>query len=197
MLDTNILSFMFGILIKSYDDIFDNIEFRKLFSEWHIELIKTFTISIYTIISIKNLNFPFIILIVHILFYIIDKESLNSSFYIAGLLLTLFLCIYEFSSSSLNIGQIIITTLLIIFGGWLDHKLFPEECSTRKIIARFIETIIVALLYIFFKDYFVKEAILFAIGYGTTSVLNMSILEFNKMDTPISTTANDKESTNI
>lgn len=192
MIDNIVLPFIFGALIKGYDDIFDNTQFHKLFSDMSIELIKTFTICIYTLISIKNVNIPFIIFISHILFYMIDNESINNPFFISGMLISVFLCIFNFNRDSFNIKRGVITIATMIIAGWIDHILFPEESSIKKIIGRTAEIGISFVLYSYFKEYFIDELIVFTMGYGITSIVNMSILEFNNTKVANKPTADSK-----
>ena len=192
MINNAVLPFIFGALIKSYDDIFDNAQFHKLFSDMSVELIKTFTICIYTLISNINVNVPFIIFISHIFFYIIDKKSLNNPFFVSGMLISVFLCIFNFNKDSFNIKRCVITIAVMIIGGWIDHILFPEESSIRKIIGRTTEVAVAFVLYFYFKDYFIDELIVFSIGYGITSIANMSILEFNNTNATGTPTADSK-----
>ena len=183
-----VLSFIFGSLIKSYDDIFDNSVFHKLFSDLSIELIKNLTICIYTLISVNNCNVPFVILISHILLYLIDKESLNNSYFISGMFVTLFLCIYTFNKDIFNLSGSIFSILAMIIGLWIDHVLFPEESSIKKIIGRVVLLVITGLIVYIFPEYFIKDMGFFCIGYLATSIINMALLEFkythddNKID---------------
>ena len=151
MINNVILPFIFGALIKGYDDIFDNAQFHKLFSDMSVELIKTFTICIYTLISNTNINVPFIIFISHIFFYIIDKKSLNNPFFVSGMLISVFLFIFNFNSNkdTFNIKRCVITIVALIIGGWIDHNLFPEESSIKKIIGRTAEAAIAFVLYFY------------------------------------------------
>ena len=177
------LSFVFGSLIKSYDDIYDNEVFHKLFSDISIELIKTFTICVYTLISTNNFNVPFVILISHILLYMIDKESLNNPFFVSGMLITLFLCIYTFNKESFNLRGSMFSILAMIVCLWVDHIMFPEESSIKKIIGRIVLLGIAVVLFYNFSEYFIKDMVFFCMGYLTTSIVNMSLSEFKGKDT--------------
>jgi hypothetical protein len=178
-----ILSLIFGGLIKTYDDIFDNKKFGEYFSELNIELIKNFTICIYTLISVKNFNIPFIILISHLLLYLIDKESLNNPFFVSGMLITVFLCIFSFSFNKdvFNLNTSLLSILAMITILWIDHIMFPEESSIKKILGRILILTGSILLFYNFSDYFIKDIAFFCFGYLTTSIINMSIMEMNNI----------------
>ena len=178
-----ILSLMFGGLIKTYDDIFDNKKFGEYFSDLSIELIKNFTICIYTLISVNNFNIPFIILISHLLLYLIDKESLNNPFFVSGMLITVFLCIFSFSfhKDVFNLNTSLLSILAMITVLWIDHIMFPEESSIKKILGRILILSGSILLFYNFSDYFIKDIAFFCFGYLTTSIINMSIMEMNNI----------------
>ena len=174
-----ILSLIFGGLIKTYDDIFDNKKFGDFFSDLSIELIKNFTICIYSLISINNFNIPFIILISHILLYMIDRESLNNPFFISGMLITFFLCIFSFNKETFNLNASILSILAMIIVLWFDHIMFPEESSIKKILGRILLLTGSISLFYNYSEYFVKDIAFFCFGYLTTSIINMSIMETN------------------
>ena len=172
---------IFGGLIKTYDDIFDNIEFGAYFSDLSIELIKNFTICIYTLISVKNFNLTLFTFIFHIINYLFtDKESLNNSFFKSGILITIFLCIVCFNYDILDIKKILITFVIVLIGSWSDHKLFPEEVSIKKIIGRTIYLLILLLTLYIFNNYIIVEQIIFCIGYAISSIMIMLFTENNK-----------------
>lgn len=180
-----IFSLIFGGLIKTYDDIFDNKRFGSYFSDLSIELIKTFTISIYSLISVNNFNIPFIILISHILLYMIDKESLNNTFFISGMLITIFLCVLSFNKEVFNLNASILSILIGILGLWFDHIMFPEESSIKKILERIILLFGGILLFYIFPEYFIKDIVFICFGYLTTSIINMSLMEINTVESKI------------
>ena len=177
------LSLIFGGLIKTYDDIFDNKKFGEYFSDLSIELIKNFTICIYTLISVKNYNLTIFTLIFHIINYLFtDKESLNNSFFKSGMLITIFLCIVCFNYEILDIKNIIITFIIALIGSWTDHKLFPEESSIKKIIGRSIYLLLLILILYVFNNYIIVEQIIFCIGYALSSIIIMIFTVDSKLD---------------
>jgi hypothetical protein len=171
------LYFIFGCLIKLYDDIFDNNEFGNYFSELSIEIIKNFIICIYSIISIHNTNIPFITLISHIALYLIDNESLNNSLFISGMLITLFLCIFIFNATTFNLSASILTIIGTTIGLVADHLLFPEESSIKKIIGRISFIFILFILHYHLKDYMI-DIVGISYGYYLTSIIIMMFTEY-------------------
>ena len=179
MIENYYISFIFGLLLKVYDDVIDNSVYKAYFSQHIITLIKIIMIVILIKISLVNGNIPFIILMTMIIHYILaDNKCLDDIFWHLGLIVLGILVLYTFSLSNLKYN--LYTIILLVSILWADHKLFPEEYSWKKIIGRTIMVIgLLCLLEI--NQIFDHDILWFCYGYMMTSVANMLYLV--KIDT--------------
>jgi hypothetical protein len=95
------------------------------------------------------------------------------------MIITLFLCIICFNYDTLNIIKILITITILFIGSWIDHRIFPEEFSTKKIIGRSLFLCINLLLLYYLKDYIIVDYIMFCIGYAVASISDMLFMKNN------------------
>ena len=169
----NYAAAIFGSLLKVYDDIEDIPVIAQYNTPQFIEILKALIIASFTYVSLHNINFPIIICIIHYLNYLfIDNHSLATHFYHAGMLIAFLLSIITFDVSKLS--MVLVNTILYgIIGIYIDHTLFPEEYSWRKIIWRTLCSIglVVLLQFSVFMPYY--DMILFSSGYFMTSVMVM------------------------
>ena len=161
---------LFGGLLKIYDDMEDNPLIAQYASSQFMEIIKVLIITSFTYASIHNMNFPIIIFVGHLLHYLItDCDSLSTDFYHAGMILALLLSILMFDISKLGSG-LIITLFGFMLYAYIDHKIFPEEYSWKKIIWRSLWVIGVLILLQFPMSIPYYDLMFFPLGYCMISV---------------------------
>jgi hypothetical protein len=169
---------LFGTFLKLSDDVLDIETFKPFISDILFEFIKGFIFVLLTYISSNNINVAFIIALGHLLLQMEDKNCLNNPYFVSGMIITGFLCIFLFSYEIFSIKAIIVNVCLIFIPAYIDHKLFPEDFSIKKIIGRFYEFLVAVLSLIFLtfypQNFVIKEFIYFGICYTFTSVLTMS-----------------------
>ena len=181
-----IITAIFGALLKIYDDIID---IPTLFtnSSFIIELIKGLLISCITYISIYDIYTPLYLFVSHVLVYLfIYKECLNTDFYQSSMIILCILLLISFTPSALTILSS--RVFMIFIGGFImDHYMFPEEHSISKIIARtaYIGFIICMCICMYTYDTMHMELnIIFTIlGYMCISVGNMIYAEYKLRNT--------------
>ena len=143
----NIFSLIFGILIKILDDHYD----MNIYDKKYINFIKILIIVCIIYWSSIDLHYPFGFLLMAILCYLtngVDNKFYVYSIYLFGtmLLLQLFFNKNNVFTKDMVICSIIST--LFSFGGvFLEARLYTEEYSFNKIIARIFMIIIFGLLY--------------------------------------------------
>ena len=121
----------------------------------------------------NNMNIPLIIFIFSAIHTILtDSTSLNTDYYYAGMIITFILACITFYPS--NVTYIIGTTIILaLIGGFIEHNLFPENYSWKKIIARTICAISLFLSKDVLRHVVDYDLIWLGIGYFGMSVGNM------------------------
>ena len=173
MLSNYIIALLSGGLIKVYDDIVDIPEYGSHFSNTFIILLKISLIALMIIMSINNANIPLIIFtFILIMELCVDSNTLDDTFYKVGMIVTFIMVCYTFTISNINyiIGS---TVALALIGGFIDHKLFPEDHSINKIIGRSTMCILLFLSKDTLKHVVEYDLIWFGIGYMGISVIDM------------------------
>ena len=171
---TIIAAFVFGGLLKVYDDMEDIPVIAQHASSQLIEIVKAFIIASLTYVSIHNMNVPLLIFIAHLVHcLVIDDRVLVTDFYLAGMMITLCLFILTFDLSQWNTTAIVIPLILFMVGGYMDHTFFPEEYSWKKIIWRALcgVSVLVALSFSICMPY--CDIVSFFLGYCALSVVLM------------------------
>lgn len=176
---------IFGALVKVYDDIEDNPVIAQYNTPKLMELIKALVIASFTYASINNMNLPLFTFIFHCFHYVIsDDTSLSTNFYHAGMIIALLLSIITFDVAALNITTIVATILICMMLAHIDHKLFPEEHSWKKIIGRTLTVIGLIILLQFQLAMIDVHTILFYLGYGMMSVCMMTFAQCSETESP-------------
>lgn len=181
-------SLLFGSFLKIYDDIDDIEEYKTYFSSAVEEFIKAAIWICFTLISVKNINFPIIVFIGSLIAHIfVDKNYLNNDYFKSGMISLIFIILLSFKNlDQINIIQIIVGLLGFFILFTIDHKLFPENSSIKKLCGRagiivFFVLALIGLYYFSISNQDINAGILLVIGYFATSVINMSMLEYKKV----------------
>ena len=188
----NIISLLFGILVKIVDDHYDmNLYSKNLI--YCIKIILTF-ITLYWI----NIDFDYCtaMVIITIICYFIKQVDKMYYKFVAILIIMTF--IYQFDIKKFTITKIYeILSLIIIASilGYAESKNYTEEISYSKFYSRLIGCIITILyLYLYNFHYYLYEMlknnkqigqiftllepdinpILVVLGYGIMSVINLN-----------------------
>jgi hypothetical protein len=169
---------VFGTTMKLYDDMEDNPVLAQYSTPKLMELIKALMIASLTYTSIHYMNFPIVLFIGLFLHDIMsDDTSLSTGFWHALMIILLLLCIITFDISKLSM-ELIFSIIFFIVAAYIDHKLFPEEYSWKKIIGRILVVFIFITLLQFpiFIPYY--DIFLFYSSYMMTSVLMMTCAKY-------------------
>jgi len=188
----NIISLLFGILVKIVDDHYDMNIYNKNIIYW-VKIILTF-ITLYWI----NIDFDYCtaMVIITIICYLIKQVDKIYYKFVAILILITF--VYQFDIKKFTITKMYeILSLIIIaaFLGYTESKIYNEEVSYNKFYCRLIGCII-TIIYLYFYNchYYLYEnfknnqqigwiftllepdinPILVVLGYGIISVINLN-----------------------
>ena len=183
--NSSLLLIVIGSLLKIIDDHYD----MKLFSENIVNMaqISIVILSVYLFTKDKAFTIMAALTCIYVLLaegQMEDAEGNSVKFYYIFNLLTFAFFFYYLakdgyqeiynSMTLLEIVRIILFGLFIVY----ENKLIPEDISKRKILIR-IGITIAAIAYIYFESFLEEKTIiirnvyLFAIGYMSTSVINM------------------------
>lgn len=138
-----------------------------------------------TYVSMHNMNIPIIIFVAHFLHdIIIDNHALETDFYHAGMITLFILSIVTFDLSTLDMTACGVVIISFLLGGYMDHNVFPEEYSWKKIVWRALCAIIVLMLLPFSTRGIYHDILLFFLGYCILSVILMTCAQCS--ETPLS-----------
>jgi hypothetical protein len=171
----------FGALLKVYDDIEDIPLIAQYATPHIIETLKALIIASLTYVSLHDMNLPLIIFIAHFLHdLIIDNHALETTFYYAGMITLFILSIITFDLSKWDMTACGIVIILFLLGGYVDHKVFPEEYGWKKIVWRALCAITVLMLLPFTTRVIYHNILLFFLGYCILSVLLMTCAQWSE-----------------
>jgi hypothetical protein len=176
---------LFGGLLKVYDDMVDNPIIAQYSTSNMMEIVKALIIASFTYASMHNMNLPIFIFMGEYLHCTIsDDKANNTYFYHAGMMIALILSMITFDISKCSL-ILINNILLFMIVGHIDHTLFPEEYSWRKIIVRtfYVIFLMMALQLPIFAEHY--DIFLFCSGYFMTSVLIMIYSQYNESNQTI------------
>jgi hypothetical protein len=172
---------IFGGLLKLYDDIEDIPLIAQYATPHIIETLKALIIVSLTYVSLHDMNLPLIIFIAHFLHDVItDDRALETTFYYAGMITLFILSIITFDLSKWDMTACSIVIIVFLLGGYMDHKVFPEEYSWKKIIWRALCAITVLMLLPFSTQVIYHDILLFFLGYCILSVLLMTCAQWSE-----------------
>ncbi len=165
-----LLSATLGILMKVYDDSIDS---TLHLSDLELEYIKTFILVIFTLLSVNDFHFSFVVCIGFLGNYFVG--GLDTPFWKSFAAVSFFI-------SALSIESMAFTPLILFcYVGFLvaviaEPLLIPEESSRRKTISRVIMCGIVLgmkAIPMFNNILFFNKLLTFIVSYfGTSLVLN-------------------------
>jgi hypothetical protein len=168
-----LFAILFGIILKIYDEIIDlNIKINPLY----IECLKSLDIMFFTLLGYNDFSFSLWTFIIGLLTYGADDNHWKTF-----ILISFILCIISFKSLESIWFLFIIIVISILFLN-IEHKLIPEESSTRKLISRIIFLIIgiIILLIIphfeIWSDYNIltEKTVGLGIGASIISIISQS-----------------------
>jgi|UniRef100_A0A6C0BGX8 hypothetical protein len=177
-MNANYAAAVFGATLKIFDDMEDNPVLAQYSTPKLMELIKAFVIASLTYAAIYNMNFPIIIFIGDYLHCAMsDNTALSTDFYYAFMTISLLLSIITFDVDKLSV-VLIISIIFFTLVAYVDHTLFPEEYSWKKIIWRAVSSIIYIILsqFTIFTPYY--DIIFFYIGYLMLSAIMMTCAKY-------------------
>lgn len=169
-----IYTILFGIIMKIYDEITDlNIHINPLI----IESLKSLNIMLFTLIAYNDFSFSFWTVIIGLFTFGADNDHWKTF-----IIISLFFCVLSYTkpeSLLILFGFIIISIISLN----IEHKLIPEEVSTRKLISRIL-LLIVGIFSIFLLgidniDY-IRKAIALGIGASFISIISQTYLLYFK-----------------
>ena len=186
ILDKNTLytfSFLFGVIIKIYDDLNDN----KLFKYYDFlkknkkninNILQCLIVGCLTVLSFQDFMFCFDFTIMNIIFFSIDRNAFSESYEFSGLIMISILCLFLFIISKQKVTLDLFNKFLIIFIIsitllFIDYFILNNtEYGLVKLILRFVTLInliiLIVTLFIFNLNkinIISKNLILFGIGY--------------------------------
>jgi len=180
-MSATIAAAVFGALLKVYDDIEDIPLIAQYATPHIIETLKALIIVSLTYVSLHDMNLPLIIFIAHFLHDVItDDHALSTDFYHAGMIVAFLLSIITFDLSTLDMTACGIVIILFLLGGYVDHKVFPEEYGWKKIVWRALCAITVLMLLPFTTCRVYHDILLFFLGYCILSVLLMTCAQWSE-----------------
>jgi hypothetical protein len=178
-----VLSLFAGIIFKIYDDLFDN----DLYDEFGIknkifvnELLKCLFAICFTTISLKNTYFFISFFMINVSICLMKPDDFKE-YELAGLMSCLILIPflnYENLFQNMNDLYFIILCFIGLIMTEKTSKIIEEEYSLKKLLQRFISTIVLILV-LFFNSYTnysylsnnFNYIIVWTIGYTFTSSL--------------------------
>jgi len=201
ILDKNTLytfSFLFGVIIKIYDDLNDNKLFRYYDflkrNKKHINnILQCLIVGCLTVLSFQDFMFCFDFTMMNIIFFSIDRNAFTESYEFFGLIMISILCLFLFIKSKQKItldlfNKFIVISIISITLLFIDYFILNNaEYGLVKLILRFITLInliiLVVTLFIFNLNkinIISKNLILFGIGYLFTSCIFQFLLLYMK-----------------
>lgn len=179
MIPNQYVAILSGGLLKLYDDSNDIPIYGSTYSKAGLEILKGLIIATFTYVSINNMNVPFVVFIfIGLDQLFIDDTALNTDFYYSGMILTFILLLITFDPDHVT-HLVWIPIILASIFGYIEHKLFPEDYSWKKIIARTLVVLgLVVSKDIALKYFIDNDIICIAIGYFSFSVFNMLYLKY-------------------
>ncbi len=163
-----LLSATLGILMKVYDDSVDG---TLQLSDLELEYIKTFILVIFTLLSVNDFHFSFVVCVGFIGNYLVG--GLDTPFWKSFAAVSLGMTILSIDSMYFT-PLIILCYVGFILSVILEPVLIPEESSRRKTISRAIMCGIVLGLKavpLFTQLLFFDKLLTFIIGYFGTSLV--------------------------
>ena len=177
----NLTGVTFGGLLKLYDDIEDIPAIAQYATPHMMETLKALIIVSLTYVSLHDMNIPLIIFVAHFLHDIItDDRALETDFYYAGMITLFILSIVTFDLSKWDMTACGVVILSFLLGGYMDHNIFPEEYSWKKIVWRALCAITVLMLLPFSTHVIYHDILLFFLGYCVLSVILMTCAQFHE-----------------
>jgi hypothetical protein len=207
-----VLSFLFGVFLKVYDDIIDN---KLNISEYYVDILKYFVITLFSIICFNDAVFSILWFNLSLFSFLMDKFytskldiskdtddqkdllALNDNVWVYLWTLTGICIIYHIfknfdGSKSINFSyknitffiSIIINFFIITF----DIYFTPEHASEKKLYARIFVLIILCIFIYYmsrFQEYIYEgnySVILLYIGFLLVSITFLTLDKFNVFD---------------
>ena len=170
-----LLSFLFGTVLKIYDDLEDNKLLKKFKNPLFFETIKMLNTILYLVLSIKEPLFYYLLSLTLVWNLYSVPSSFKGAYEKAGIII-LFVIYFFIDNSKIRFSNIDLTLLfgfcIIIVIIYIESDLSPKEFSIIKIFIRFIICISSILAFIFFKNNETISLIcICAFGYMITSVM--------------------------
>jgi hypothetical protein len=193
-----IFSFLFGVIIKIYDDLNDNklfkyYDFLKKNKKYINNILQCLIVGCLTVLSFQDFMFCFDFTIMNIIFFSIDRNAFSKSYEFSGLILISILCLFLFFISKQKITLELFNKFIIIFIIsitllFIDYFILNNvEYGLVKLILRFITLInliiLIVTLFLFNLNkinIISKNLILFGIGYLFTSCIFQFLLLYMK-----------------
>jgi hypothetical protein len=201
ILDKNTLytfSFLFGVIIKIYDDLNDNklfkyYDFLKKNKKYINNILQCLIVGCLTVLSFQDFMFCFDFTIMNIIFFSIDRNAFSESYEFSGLIMISMLCLFLFFISKQKVtldlfNKFLIISIISITLLFIDYFILNNaEYGLVKLILRFITLInliiLIVTLFIFNLNkinIISKNLILFGIGYLFTSCIFQFLLLYMK-----------------
>lgn len=201
------LSLFTGIIMKIYDDLYDNDLYEtfgiknKIFVN---ELLKCLSTICLVIISLKNTFFFISFYVTNIIVYLMKKDEFKE-YETAGMISCLMLIPFlNYENLFRNMNDLYFLILFFILEIIVEGKsgIIEDEYNFKKLIQRLISsiTLIIFLFFNFYKDYSylssdVNYSLIYVIGYSfTSSVFQAFLLYKNSKDTLSSSTSSTENS---
>jgi hypothetical protein len=201
ILDKNTLytfSFLFGVIIKIYDDLNDNklfkyYDFLKKNKKYINNILQCLIVGCLTVLSFQDFMFCFDFTIMNIIFFSIDRNAFSESYEFSGLIMISMLCLFLFFISKQKVtldlfNKFLIISIISITLLFIDYFILNNaEYGLVKLILRFVTLInliiLIVTLFIFNLNkinIISKNLILFGIGYLFTSCIFQFLLLYIK-----------------
>uniref|UniRef100_A0A6C0HRP2 Uncharacterized protein n=1 Tax=viral metagenome TaxID=1070528 RepID=A0A6C0HRP2_9ZZZZ len=221
-MDSNlVLSFLFGLFAKVYDDIIDN---KLNISEYYVDILKYFVISLVSIVCFNDAVFSIIYFEMTLLSLLMDKFytsnldiskdtddekdllALNDNVWVYSCILSGICIIYHifknFAKININFSfknlTFFINILINFFIITLDIYFTPEHSSDKKLYARIFVLVILCIFIYYmsrFQEYIYEGnygIILMNIGFLIGSVTFLTLDKFKVFDNFKNKNVNDK-----
>ena len=195
-----IFAFIFGVVIKIYDDLNDNnlfkhYDFLRINKKFINNLLQSLIVGFLTVLSFHDFIFCFDFTIMNILFSSIDNEAFSNPYELSGIILITLLCIFLFIMNNHSFTLTMLKEFIIIFVIsitliFIDIFILKNvEYGVIKLTLRFITLINLTSLMIFLcllnirkVNIISKNLILFGIGYLFTSCLFQVLLIYKNQN---------------
>ena len=160
ILDKNTLytfSFLFGVIIKIYDDLNDNklfkyYDFLKKNKKYINNILQCLIVGCLTVLSFQDFMFCFDFTIMNIIFFSIDRNAFSESYEFSGLVMISMLCLFLFFISKQKVTLELFNKFIVIFIIsitllFIDYFILNNaEYGLVKLILRFITLINLIIL---------------------------------------------------